>query len=171
MVRLQNNQRGFSAVEAILLLVILGLVGFVGWYVYDSGQKTSEDTKSSTSTVDKSKEVAETSEKVTKSKAASSDEQVIATVKAWCSANVDPATKKPFVLTVGKAGEAQKQVLYSADKNFAYVNAVCTTNGTTEGSGSAYYLKKVNDTWVYLYRGQMASPEYTEQFGIPSDFN
>jgi len=101
----------------------------------------------------------------------SSDDQVLAAVKAYCNANVDPATKKPLVLKVGTAGQNQKQVLYSADKNFAYVNAVCSQDGTTDGSGAAYYLKHVNDSWVFLYRGQMSSPEYTKQFDIPAEFN
>ena len=30
------NNKGFSAVETILVLVIVGLIGFVGWYVYNS---------------------------------------------------------------------------------------------------------------------------------------
>ncbi len=101
----------------------------------------------------------------------STDDQVITAVKNYCNANVDASTKKPLVLTVGTAGPAQKRVLYSSDKLFAYVNAVCSNDGTTEGSGAAYYLKKVNDTWVFLYRGQMASPDYTVQFNIPATFN
>lgn len=101
----------------------------------------------------------------------SSDEQVIAAVKNYCNANVDPTTKQPLVLKVGTAGPSQKSVLYSADKYFAYVNAVCNKDGVTEGNSSAYYLKKVNNTWLFLYRGQESSPQYTAQFDIPSDFN
>jgi outer membrane murein-binding lipoprotein Lpp len=101
----------------------------------------------------------------------SSDEQVIAAVKNYCNATVDPETKQPSVLKLGTAGQSQKQVLYSSDKTFAYVNAVCSKDGATDGSGSAYYLKKVNSTWIFLYRGQMTSPEDTELFNIPSEFN
>lgn len=100
-----------------------------------------------------------------------SDEQVIAAVKTYCSANVDSMTKQPLVLKVGTAGASQKQVLYSSDNNFAYVNAACNIDGTIEGNAAAYYFKKVNNTWIFLYRGQMSSPEYTKQFNIPSDFN
>jgi len=102
--------------------------------------------------------------------APTTDELVLAAVKNYCNANVDPTTKKALVLKVGKAGTSQKPVLYSTDKNFAYVNAVCSKDGATDGSGAAYYLKKVNDSWVFLYRGQAARPEYTAQYNIPADF-
>lgn len=31
---MKKNQRGFSAVEGLLFLIVLGLIGFVAWYVY-----------------------------------------------------------------------------------------------------------------------------------------
>ena len=30
---MNKNQRGFSLVEALLILIIVGIVGFVGWFV------------------------------------------------------------------------------------------------------------------------------------------
>lgn len=35
---MRKNQKGFSAVEALLVLVIIGLLGLVGWYVYSNRQ-------------------------------------------------------------------------------------------------------------------------------------
>jgi hypothetical protein len=35
-----KNQRGFSAVEVILILIIVGLLGGVGYYVWSSNEKT-----------------------------------------------------------------------------------------------------------------------------------
>src|SRR5262245_19327597 len=37
---LMNKQRGFSAIEGLLILVIIGTLGFIGWYVYSSNNKT-----------------------------------------------------------------------------------------------------------------------------------
>jgi hypothetical protein len=39
---MKNNQKGFSAVEGTLILVIIGLVGFVGWFVYDANKKVDD---------------------------------------------------------------------------------------------------------------------------------
>jgi len=155
-----------------LLAVVVVLVGLAGWKVWDNQQNKEKSPKSPSASTSSAQVTAQDSTNTTTSTTTiTTDEQVIAALKAYCNANVDPVTTKALVLTVGKAGASQKQVLYSSDKNFAYVNAVCSTDGTTEGSGSAYYFKLVNDTWVFLYRGQESSEEYTKQFNIPSEFN
>ena len=42
----KNNQKGFSAIETVLVLVIVGLVAFIAWYVF----KSSSDTDTTLST-------------------------------------------------------------------------------------------------------------------------
>ncbi|MBX4190735.1 hypothetical protein KW794_01470 [Candidatus Saccharibacteria bacterium] len=37
-----KSQKGFSAIEGLLILVIVGLLGFVGWFVYNSNTKTNQ---------------------------------------------------------------------------------------------------------------------------------
>jgi hypothetical protein len=37
-----RNQKGFSAVEGLLIVIILGLLGFVGWYVHSAQSTTSK---------------------------------------------------------------------------------------------------------------------------------
>ncbi len=39
---LSTNQKGFSPVEGLLIFVIVGLIGFVGWYVMDSKDTTNK---------------------------------------------------------------------------------------------------------------------------------
>jgi hypothetical protein len=46
----RDDQRGFSAVEALLILVIVGLLGFVGWYVWHTNKKVDQLTESATQT-------------------------------------------------------------------------------------------------------------------------
>lgn len=45
--KLRNNQKGFGTVEIILIVVIVALIGVVGWFVYKNHNKT---TPSSTTT-------------------------------------------------------------------------------------------------------------------------
>ncbi|MEI7683174.1 MAG: hypothetical protein WCJ24_02650 [Candidatus Saccharibacteria bacterium] len=33
--KLKNNQSGFGALELILIIVVVGLLGLVGWYVFN----------------------------------------------------------------------------------------------------------------------------------------
>lgn len=39
---MSKNQKGFSAVEALLILVIAGIIGGVGWYVWNANQQTNK---------------------------------------------------------------------------------------------------------------------------------
>jgi hypothetical protein len=53
------NSKGFSGLEGLLLLVVVGLIGFIGWYVYSSGNKqkvTNETTNQTAKEESKTKE-------------------------------------------------------------------------------------------------------------------
>lgn len=40
MSKLSKHQQGFSAVETVLVLVIIVLIGLVGWFVYNNHRKS-----------------------------------------------------------------------------------------------------------------------------------
>lgn len=48
--KISKNQNGFSAVEAVLILVILGIVGFTGYFVWHAKQNTDKSLASNNST-------------------------------------------------------------------------------------------------------------------------
>lgn len=47
---MKNTQKGFSAVAVLLIIVVIGLVGFAGWYVYDSNKSENYSENASTNT-------------------------------------------------------------------------------------------------------------------------
>ncbi len=49
MQKLSNNQKGFSIGQVLLVVVVLGLISGIGYYVYDRQASTSEPQTSSTS--------------------------------------------------------------------------------------------------------------------------
>jgi type II secretory pathway pseudopilin PulG len=53
---MQKNQHGFSVVEGLVVLVIIGLVGLAGWYVWDKNKSDTNSAASSTITTDTSQE-------------------------------------------------------------------------------------------------------------------
>jgi predicted negative regulator of RcsB-dependent stress response len=47
---MKKNEKGFSAVEGVLILVILALIGFVGWYVWHSKNNTDKSLNAAANT-------------------------------------------------------------------------------------------------------------------------
>jgi hypothetical protein len=47
MSKIRHNQRGFSAVESLLVIVAVAIIGFVGWYVFHAKQTTDKNLGSS----------------------------------------------------------------------------------------------------------------------------
>ena len=45
---MKTNQKGFSVVELLIILVVVGLIGGVGWYVWQSRHKTEKPVTQST---------------------------------------------------------------------------------------------------------------------------
>ena len=62
---MKKNQKGFSLIEGLLILVIVGLLGGVGWYVWQSSEKTKQSLEN-VSTVDLKTPVSSTKEDSTK---------------------------------------------------------------------------------------------------------
>lgn len=47
---MNKNQKGFSVVEGLLFLIIIGVLGFVGWYVWHSKNAADDNLKNAAST-------------------------------------------------------------------------------------------------------------------------
>ncbi len=82
--KIRNNQSGTGVLEALLILVIVGILGFTGWFVWSS-QKSANDTynntdKSDALTAAEGKAKADNSSAATNSKLIKADYLV---VKEW----------------------------------------------------------------------------------------
>jgi prepilin-type N-terminal cleavage/methylation domain-containing protein len=74
------NQKGFSVVEILIVIVVIGLLGAVGWLVYDrQSSKTSEKPSTQTS----AQQNTETKKQETPKEAAKVPEQQYLEVKEW----------------------------------------------------------------------------------------
>jgi uncharacterized protein (UPF0333 family) len=59
------NQKGFGALEVLLLLVIVGIIGGAGWYVYQSQKKTNESLDKANQNIETIAQNKKTTEKAT----------------------------------------------------------------------------------------------------------
>lgn len=172
----KTKRRGGKAKKLLLVILLLALIGGVGYGVYywqhqqvDKLAKENQALSAELAANNAKLESLESEVKEDTVVAPTTDEQVIAVVTGRCVAGVDDATKKPLVYTQGTAGTETKKVLYSTDKNFAYVNSSCsTTAADAAGNARATYLKLVNGEWVFLYSGQAADPVATKLYTIPA---
>lgn len=62
MKKLRNNRLGFGAIEALIILVIIGLLAGAGWYVYSRQNKAEEPQESTETTQEASSEELEAEE-------------------------------------------------------------------------------------------------------------
>jgi hypothetical protein len=117
--KLIKNETGFSAVETILILVIVGVAGFVGWYVWHIKQATDKDLANTATTapvVHKSAGTAQTG---------------FLTIPQW-------GVKAPYRGDAGltykytkDAGSSSEVAFYSAE--LAKVAPACVSDGTPIG--------------------------------------
>lgn len=166
---------GGKGKKIVAILLVLLLIGAVGFGVYYWQQQNVDKLQKENAAL--SAELATSKAKVTELEKAqakagtepTTDELVITSVTSYCQSAVDPTTKKALVYTQGTAGADKKKVLYSSDKNFAYVNAACTTattDKTTDFKG--YYVKLSGNEWVVLYGAQEADATLTKTYAIPA---
>lgn len=149
---MKSSQKGFSVIEGLLLLVILGLLGFVGWYVYTS----SNQTKETLNAADKSTSQSAQTETKAKSQPIEQD-LIIKAVAADCEAYLGNTASD---ISVGKQ-----------QSTYAVVTLKCGNEKDGTPTSRAY-LKKVNETWTIVVRGSgtPTTSEDLKPFGFPVDF-
>ncbi len=56
---MKTNQKGFSVVEILIVIVIVGLLGTVGWLVYDRQQSKTSDSQTTTQPTEQKQETSQ----------------------------------------------------------------------------------------------------------------
>lgn len=140
-----NSQKGFTLVEALLLILVVAIVGF-GAYFVGKGQdeKNMENTTSTKSSKDSEKRPTE------KIKQLSNKEQIAKLVDETCPGEG---------LTI--VNDSERTVI---NGSFARVSVGCE-----EGGGFAGYLQKKSGTWSYLVKTQdTPSCADFDNLGVPA---
>jgi uncharacterized protein (UPF0333 family) len=139
---MKNNQKGFGAVEGLLLIIIVLLVGFIGYYVYHTRNNTNLTYDRAASSINSTSKVQSTSNKPT------DEASIIAAVKAR-----NPDTPNLQVTVTAYQGQFAKG----------------TAHGDEGGSGFAFIAKKDNGTWSVIFVGQeLPSKAAGQKYGMPA---
>jgi hypothetical protein len=172
--KMKKSQRGFSAVEALLIVIIIGMLGGVGWYVWHS-QKQVDKTYSQTANSSVSPKTKAKSTKTTAtpldpviyqdnegklyqiSLLASTDnqKQLGAAIDSYCKTN-----DKANMSSVGATGVVD---LFTNSTNAtitstsASINMSCydkNAKAVPWGSSARYVFVKDGSTWKFSSVGQ-----------------
>jgi uncharacterized protein (UPF0333 family) len=142
-----KNQKGFSGLEVVLLVVVTALIVGGGVYVYT--QRTNNE--------DKKAESVETNAPKPTQSAKSDDDLITESLIAFCNSsnNVNNSSVK----------FSNKENI----GNYYRVNTGCEVPGSEGVSGFQAYLKKENNKMVFLTASQQTlGKEDGAKFGLPA---
>ncbi|MDB5164931.1 MAG: hypothetical protein JWL89_557 [Candidatus Saccharibacteria bacterium] len=138
------DQKGFSLVEGLLVIIAVALVAFVGYYVYHAQSQTNK-TYSVASKVAQSTPKKSASSKSSTTVVPASDANLQVYLIKTCSSNEGAAVNAMFA---NKSQQTVETDNYKLEGNYAISNVNCTlTNGTQL---STEFLKYSGGNWALV---------------------
>jgi prepilin-type N-terminal cleavage/methylation domain-containing protein len=96
------NQKGFSVVEILVVIVIVGLLGAVGWLVYDRQQNKKSDSQTNTQVSQKTPEKSDATDQTQSKKSENQTTDTVSSDIVVC--NVNPSAQSGAGLKVAFYG-------------------------------------------------------------------
>jgi Flp pilus assembly protein TadG len=144
----KNNQKGFGAVEGLLFLILLSILGFTGYYVYHTSINTNSTYSNAANTSQKASQISSDTDQ---------------------SAKIKEAVKKECEATAGNTASGIN--IYKQQGDFAVATVSC---GASAAQAITYrdYLKKSKEIWAVVLTGSGAptTSEDLAPYGFPADF-
>jgi hypothetical protein len=119
-----KNEKGFGAVEALLIIAIVVLIGFVGWYVWKNKNKLNNANVPTISSTSSNKPAKSTSTKTTTSTPATS---ASTTNKIYTSQDAVTSTEKFYTSFVSYANSTPAPSSSQASQYFSSIQPDVTT--------------------------------------------
>ncbi len=127
-----KNQQGFSSVEAILIVVIIAIIGFAGWYVYNANKKANNTIDTASQSNNSAQTVSLTSTKT--SAAAGTRAKLVATaLLSYTKAN-SKASLKTYVDKHINDGQFTKTFKTAVDAGSGFSTASTSPVYCSEGA-------------------------------------
>lgn len=141
-----KTQKGFTLVETLLVVLILAVVGFGGYYVWNN--QTKKDNSASTG-LNTSQ-----SKPATKQPSLTSDTELIASVIANKCHEMDSSitASKVKAVLLNNYTSSDSSLLISG--NYASAPGTCAEASDQAAGGFADLLKKNDGKWSIVYQGQ-----------------
>ncbi len=172
--KLRNNEKGFGTVEIILIVVIVALIGVVGWFVYKNHNKTtSTSTTTANTTTTKPTTQTSTPTPTTTNKPSEADSL---TVKEWgvkvpLSKDISDLTYEVQPFTLNLHDKNQPVIKFFTARARAVSGIICSSNNfpVTLNRGISTDIPITGDgpepddttsnTYGYLYAHNTITPD------------
>lgn len=166
---MRKNEKGFTGLEVVLILVVLVAVGFAGFMVYKNRSKASNNSTPASSNQQKTEATPKEEAKNSLGLTQADKDKVAASVLAFCQ-KASPGTNFKIVGAENLDNPKQTKV----KDNFVISNLYCYDNSLPQeqqGSGSNYLLKKVSSDWTTISADQMTPAcSKVDGYGVPAGF-
>jgi cytoskeletal protein RodZ len=147
---IQKNQTGFGAIEAVLILVIVGMIGFVGWYVLNAQKNTDKDLS-----------VTNTTSVAPKKKATATN----------APAQAAPVDQTPLITQAVKDYKDNADKASITNVNITAINgdnAYGTVSYTGNDGGGGWLAHKTGTNWAVVSQGSLGiCKEEVHQYNLP----
>ncbi|HSH31376.1 MAG TPA: hypothetical protein VK963_01780 [Candidatus Saccharimonadales bacterium] len=159
-----QNQKGFTGLEIVLLVVILGSIGFVGYRAYQAKNQQSPAPQEQAAKQEPNGQASKAKEDT--STHSSPDEEVTAAAGTYCKTREGADSFESGTIGVGG-----KKVLYAQAQQFALINGACLDNGERISGGARFLLKAQGSKWSVIFVGQDSGfPEsIVKQYNVPAE--
>lgn len=157
----KNSERGFAAIEAVLIIIILAIIGFTGWYVWHSKQNADKVLSTPTSNTTPNTETSSSEAYVEVIQADGTIKTMVPTQIAKTAAQkgileaIKKTCKAPdnFVIVNYQVFDPS-QGITTQDGGYAHTNSSCGGKATNvselAGSGSAIFLHQISGTTTWI---------------------
>ncbi len=155
--KLKNNQAGVAHLITLLAVVVIVLIGIIGWRIWNKNEKklnngatidilnTKTDNPSTASLKEKDNTLAESKNAV--GLTLTEKQGILTVVNAYCQ-------KMDTTKTSSVTGNLDDSQLTKRHGDFVIASLDCQFNGETLGSGRRFILQN-NAGWIVLSAGQM----------------
>jgi uncharacterized protein (UPF0333 family) len=155
---MNKTQKGFAALEALLILILVAIIGGTGYYVWHSQKQTD---KTSTDTLKASQ--SSTNVKTENNRDTELIADAIATKCQTMDASIDQAKLKSDLLKTYNGSNSPLNI----SGNYAHTGASCDVSSP---GGFAVWLKKNNGGWNIVSQGQQPPTcDLVDYQGWPKD--
>lgn len=137
MLSVKKNQQGFTLVEGLLIVIALALIIFVGYYVWNSQQKSTDTLESAT----KSSENASPAKKTAADNQSELKQFILATCSSKSEADVE-------ALFANRANQTADTDNIEIEGNYAIANFLSTCKLQNGNDLTTLFMKKQSGKWA-----------------------